>query len=113
MAGEVAVWDVIDLQYLVQRHLVSNELLAKHVMMVEASMSSLHSSVEIFLSTSTRACVLSLLKVVAQISSLERKSRAAQLSVRIVVIFVEGNLAHMPPITSRRLCLDSVYFLIV
>ena len=73
VTGGLAVWDFIDFQFLLQRHLVSDESLTGQVMMVEASASSLHTWMETLPAMLARACVVPLLKVVARNSSLEIK----------------------------------------
>ena len=46
MAGGVAVWDIINFQFLLQQHVVSDVLLARQVVMIQVSTSSLHTLVK-------------------------------------------------------------------
>lgn len=56
--GEVEVCDVIGFVFLLQRHLVSDLLLARQVMMVQPSISSPHTSVETLMTLLTYVCVV-------------------------------------------------------
>ena len=56
----------IEFQFLLQRHLVSDESLVVHGIIVEASTLSLHTLVEFFFCNVDASCVVSLLKVVAR-----------------------------------------------
>ena len=53
MAGGVAVWDVIGLQFLLRSHLVRDVSLNGQVMMIDASTLRLHTLVETFLAVLT------------------------------------------------------------
>jgi thiol:disulfide interchange protein len=73
VASSVAVWDVIDFQFLLQRYLVSEESSAGRVMMTQAVLTlSLHTLMETLdygLALSVHTCVVPLLTMVARSSA--------------------------------------------